>query len=297
MKCLKKLFAMLLCFVLITVLGAGTAFAKSKKDDEEESDDYSVSDVYFDISDDAIYVGWTVGDGECKYTVQLYDSSDFKTKNKIGSAMTVSYNAEMADVTQKILNEGSGTYYAVVTCKKKPKGASSYASAYGRETIYSDDLSTIRQNRKEAAKEAASGSSSSGTGVSGVDGGPGVSAGGTSAGTSTGNSAGTSAEASTGNSTGTAANAAAGEAGSWQALEDGKWAYVRSDGSRATGWFEAGGKWYFSGEDGVMAASSWIPSASEEGVFYYVDETGAMMTNAVTPDGYTVDADGKWRAA
>ena len=293
MKRFKKLFALLLCLVLTVSLGAGAAFAKSKQDDdEEESDDYSVSDVYFDISDTAIYVGWAVGDGECKYTVQLYDSSDFKAKNKVGSAVTVGYNAEMVDVTQKILNEGSGTYYALVTCKKKPKGASSYASAYARETIYSDDLSTIRKNRREAAKESSSGSSS-GTGVSGVDGGPGVSGAAASAGTSAGTSTGTSA----GTTAGTSSNAAAGEAGSWQALDDGKWAYLNPDGTRVTGWFEVGGKWYFSGEDGVMAASTWIPSLTEEGVYFYVDETGAMLTNGVTPDGYTVDAEGKWRAA
>ena len=150
MKYLKKLSAFFLCLALMTALGAGTAFAKT---DEDESDDYSVSDVYFDVTDSAIYVGWSVGDGECKYSVQLYDSSSFKSKNKVGSASTVGYKAEILDVTQKILNEGSGTYYALVTCKKKPKGGS-YASAYARETIYSDDLSTIRKNRKEAAKEA-----------------------------------------------------------------------------------------------------------------------------------------------
>ncbi len=269
MNYLKKLSALLLCLALTVAMSAGTAFAKSS-DDDEESEDYSVSDVYFDISDSAIYVGWTVGDGECKYTVQLYDSSDFKTKNKVGGAMTVSYNAEMADVTQKILNEGSGTYYAVVTCKKKPKGGS-YASAYARETIYSDDLSTIRKNRASSNENSSSGSSSSGNGVSGVDGGPGV----TPVNTST--------------------ETATAPGGGWQALDDGKWAYTHADGTRATGWYEVGGKWYFSGEDGVMAASSWIPSLTEEGVYYYVDSSGAMLTDTVTPDGYTVDAEGKWR--
>lgn len=267
MKHLKKLTTFFLCLALMTALGAGTAFAKT---DEDESDDYSVSDVYFDVTDSAIYVGWSVGDGECKYSVQLYDSSSFKAKNKVGSASTVGYKAEILDVTQKILNKGSGTYYAVVTCKKKPKGASEYDSAYAKETIYSDELAEIRKNRKESAEASASSSSSSGTGVTGVNGGPGVSSG-----------------------TGTAAGAAAASAG-WQALDNGQWAYILPDGSRAVGWYEAGGKWYWSGEDGIMAASRWIPSMTEAGVYYYVDETGAMMTNATTPDGYQVDADGKW---
>ena len=179
MKDLKKLSAFVLCLALMTALGAGTAFAKT---DEDESDDYSVSDVYFDVTDSAIYVGWSVGDGECKYSVQLYDSSSFKSKNKVGSASTVGYKAEILDVTQKILNEGSGTYYAVVTCKKKPKGASEYDSAYAKETIYSDELAEIRKNRKESMAESTA-SGSSGNGVTGENGGPGVSSGtGTAAG-------------------------------------------------------------------------------------------------------------------
>ena len=45
-----------------------------------------------------------------------------------------------------------------------------------------------------------------------------------------------------------------------------------------------------------MYASSWIESASEAGAWYYVGADGAMLTNTVTPDGYTVDADGVWRS-
>ena len=34
-----------------------------------------------------------------------------------------------------------------------------------------------------------------------------------------------------------------------------------------TGWREIGGKWYFFGDDGVMATSTWVWD-------YYVDEDG-----------------------
>ena len=37
-----------------------------------------------------------------------------------------------------------------------------------------------------------------------------------------------------------------------------------------TGWFTVSGKWY------------------------YANESGALATNTITPDGYTVNADGEW---
>lgn len=261
MKNFKRLFSFLLCLVMLLSISI-PAFAKSTKDEEE---DYSVSDVYFDVADDRILVGWTVGDSKCSYTVQLYSSKDFKAKNKVGNASTVSYSAELCDVTEKILKKGSGTYYAVVTCKKKPRDSSSYASAWTKESISSDDLSTIRSKRKTT--EATESSSTSGSGVHGVNGGPGIS------------------------TNSSASNSASG----WGALSDGKWAYIRADGTRATGWYETSGKWYYSDAEGVMSASAWIHSETEANVWYYVGEDGAMLTDSTTPDGYKVDSEGKYR--
>ena len=56
-----------------------------------------------------------------------------------------------------------------------------------------------------------------------------------------------------------------------------------------------GGLWYFFDENGVMAASRWIRSASDPSAWYYVGPNGDMLVNTVTPDGYTVDANGVWR--
>ena len=33
---------------------------------------------------------------------------------------------------------------------------------------------------------------------------------------------------------------------------------------------------------------------SQDGVWYYLGADGVMMTNATTPDGYRVGADGAW---
>lgn len=274
MKQMKRFFALLLMAVLALSMSM-TAYAK--KDDDDEEQDYSVSDVYFDVSDSMILVGWTVGDSECKYSVQLYDNKDLKAKHKVGSSTTVSYNAEQCDVTQRILNHGSGTYYAVVTAKKKAKGDSSYASAVGKETIYSEDLSTIRKNVKSTSSESTetTNKGNAGTGAKG----PGEAAPST-----------TQSSSSPAASTGT---------GAWEALSDGRWIYRLSDGSAATGWYSVNGVWYYSGADGIMWASQWVESVATPGVWYYVDESGAMLTNVTrailvngVPVNYQFDADG-----
>ena len=265
MKKARKFFALFLCLVLFCSAFGLTSYAA--KDDGE---DYGVFDVGFDISNDRILIYWETGDSKCSYKVELFKSSNMITKNRVGDVMTASYSAAKVDVTQRIINKGSGTYYARVTCKKKAKGEEDYEYAIGSETISSEELSDIKKNfnaEKKAAAEQAKENPTSG-GPTGTAGGPG-----------------TSASSSANPSGGT----------QWQNLGSGNWAAVRADGTRLTGWYEMGGKWYFSGEDGVMWANRWIHSATEPGVWFYVGSDGAMVVSNVTPDGYQVDAEGKWR--
>lgn len=70
---------------------------------------------------------------------------------------------------------------------------------------------------------------------------------------------------------------------------DGRWWYQNSDGSYPKAeWQMVNGLWYYFDATGYMEASKWIANK------YYVSETGAMLTNTTTPDGYRVGADGAW---
>lgn len=84
--------------------------------------------------------------------------------------------------------------------------------------------------------------------------------------------------------------------GWFQDPADGNWYYLHdiSDGSLGrmyTGWHRIGGIWYAFGPSGRMLTGwNWI-----NGRCYYLEpESGRMLSDAVTPDGYTVDSSGAW---
>ena len=55
-------------------------------------------------------------------------------------------------------------------------------------------------------------------------------------------------------------------------------------------WIQIASVWFYQ-KDGELVKNSWI---DDNGVYYYVDETGYMLSNAYTPDGYYVGADGSY---
>lgn len=90
---------------------------------------------------------------------------------------------------------------------------------------------------------------------------------------------------------GTSTSTSVGAAG-W--IKDGVgWWYRNADGSYTTnGWQFINNAWYAFDNTGYMR-TGWIPG---NGVWYYCDtNSGAMLTNAWTPDGFWVDANGVWR--
>lgn len=58
-------------------------------------------------------------------------------------------------------------------------------------------------------------------------------------------------------------------------LAGGSWYYASGSGAMATGWLSNGGTWYWLGGSGAMASNSW---ANVGGVWYWFDDSGAMAT-------------------
>lgn len=76
--------------------------------------------------------------------------------------------------------------------------------------------------------------------------------------------------------------------GQW--LRDDKgWWYQKGDGSYIKNdWYFINYKWYYFDQEGYMK-TGWITWQDK---LYYCDQSGAMLVSAVTPDGFTVGADG-----
>ena len=56
--------------------------------------------------------------------------------------------------------------------------------------------------------------------------------------------------------------------------------------------------WWYDNGDGTFPISSWMwIDGNNDGIAecYYFDDTGRMLSDTVTPDGYTVDKNGAWK--
>lgn len=72
----------------------------------------------------------------------------------------------------------------------------------------------------------------------------------------------------------------------WQKI-GGTWYYFNASGAMQTGWQQIDGSWYCFAASGAMLHDCWAGN-------YYLGPSGAMLTDARTPDGYYVGADGAW---
>ena len=105
-------------------------------------------------------------------------------------------------------------------------------------------------------------------------------------------------------------------AGSWKNTQSG-WNYINDNGAKAVGWTKTPSGWYYLDTSGLMK-TGWLQDVDGkwyfldtakgiqegrmltgwnwiDGYCYYFDvQSGALLVNTTTPDGYKVNADGKW---
>ncbi len=80
--------------------------------------------------------------------------------------------------------------------------------------------------------------------------------------------------------------------GEWLDL-DGVRYWIDPDGYMATGWRQfTNGDWYYFGKSsGAMSTNRWV---EDNGKWFYLGSQGTLLKDTVTPDGYTLGADGAW---
>ena len=71
---------------------------------------------------------------------------------------------------------------------------------------------------------------------------------------------------------------------------NGTWYYLKSSGAMATGWVKDNGTWYYLKSSGAMV-TGWYQVG---GNWYYSYASGALAVNTTTPDGYKVNHNGEW---
>ena len=72
--------------------------------------------------------------------------------------------------------------------------------------------------------------------------------------------------------------------------DQGTWYYLNAEGVMQTGWVKDNGTWYYLKSSGAMA-TGWYQVG---GNWYYSYASGALAVNTTTPDGYKVNHNGEW---
>lgn len=76
----------------------------------------------------------------------------------------------------------------------------------------------------------------------------------------------------------------------WWVQVEGTWYYLNGSGAMQTGWLQDNGTWYYLEASGAMKANQWFEVG---GKWYHVDASGALSVNT-TVDGYNVNENGEW---
>ena len=76
----------------------------------------------------------------------------------------------------------------------------------------------------------------------------------------------------------------------WWVKDGNTWYYLNGSGEMQTGWLNDNGTWYYLEASGAMKANQWF---EVDGKWYHVAESGALSVNT-TVDGYNVNENGEW---
>lgn len=69
------------------------------------------------------------------------------------------------------------------------------------------------------------------------------------------------------------------------------WWYTEGNSYIQNGWKLINNNWYYFDNNGYMK-TGWIQDTN--GKWYYLSSQGNMLSNTITPDGYTLNTDGSW---
>ena len=112
----------------------------------------------------------------------------------------------------------------------------------------------------------------------------------TSSRSSSGRSSSRSSSRSSGN--GRVINDRSSSSNGWQFM-NGTWRFRRSNGSYAANcWEQVNGKWYSFDTNGNMRTNQWVRHTTNEHLWYYVGNDGAMVKNS-NIGGYFINANGE----
>lgn len=68
------------------------------------------------------------------------------------------------------------------------------------------------------------------------------------------------------------------------------WWYTEGNSYIQNGWKLINNNWYYFDNNGYMKVG-WL---NDNGKWYYLSQSGSMLSNTITPDGYTLNQDGSW---
>lgn len=253
----KKLLSVTLSVAVLSSAFSAVSFAA------ESEKDYTIGEAYWDESDTKAMGLWDEPENKTSYKIQL-----FKGNNKVGSLQSTS--AEQYDFTRLIIGKGAGKYTFTV-----------YPNKGGKALLVTSDVLDVDYEFLSSLKKSNPNITAS------------VNANKANKNNTKNNTGKTGAAVLANNNQNTPKGPGVPKyAVGWNQLVDGRWIYADAGYNLAkSSWQNINEKWYYFNDEGIMLSNVWIKTNEK---WYYLSNNGDMLVNTVTPDGYTVNANGEW---